>query len=143
MAQVQGHITDPESSDPVVGVEFNPDRNVAELYIDEGATQTEVSLTREQLRQLAGMMSRVESQMEWHAATWIYASGNLASDTHHLMRKGEHDKRGKTLCGQEPHRYPVYNNEWRLAPVIGEPWRTGSVCKRCLTIYDKRKSERN
>lgn len=143
MTLLAGHISveQAESSDPTLGVEFEPEHNQAVVYIDEGAGMTEVALTYQQIRQFSCMVASVISEMEWHNARWISAHGLYSTSIWHLQEKGHHDKYSKAVCGQKPpERYPS-ECRWDLAPVIREPWRDSSMCKRCLAIYDKRMTQ--
>lgn len=131
---VAGHLENPDMADSCIGVEFDP-INGAIAYINE----EEISLTYKQVRELANMVSRVQRQMEWDQAQWIYAHHSSGSK-HHLMAKGAHGEREKTLCGAVPPSWGDYTSTWDISPVLEAPWRTDSMCKRCLAIYDKRET---
>ncbi len=146
MTLLAGHITpeEAETSDPTLGVEFEPEHNQVVVYIDEGHSQTEVSLTYRQVCQLQGMVAQARSAMEWHNATWVSASERYKVPCiEHLMKKGEHDPKGKTLCGRVPSEFDLLIGGWQLYPIRGEPSRTlrdkftGGTCKQCLKRYDK------
>ncbi len=134
---VAGHVDDPDVMDSCIGIEFEPENNRAVAYINE----EEIGLTYEQVKQLEGDAARVISQMEWHNAAWVYARIPYGTSTaaYHLMRKGEHGKDKRPLCGAQVPEFLPGEHRWDLAPVLGKPWRTGSTCKRCQAIYDKRK----
>jgi hypothetical protein len=140
---VAGHNVNPEMHESTVGVVFDqkPDGTpCGVLYIDEGVEQTELSLSRDELYALVRLCHAAISAIEWDSAWWIYARGPLSTDKYHLMRKGQHDEKGKPLCGKGVSSY--YPHTWKLSPVINEPWRTSNVCKLCLTAYDKAMEEK-
>jgi hypothetical protein len=105
------------------------------LYVNDGVEQTEVYLSRDELRVLAQHCYAAMNYIDWENAWWIYAKGPLSSDKYHLMRKGKHDEKGKPLCGKSVSSY--YPHTWELSPVINEPRRTDSMCKLCLAAYDR------
>ncbi len=138
MTLLAGYITaeEAETSDPTLGIEFEPENNRAVVYIDEGTGDTEVALTYEQVTQFSRMVSQVESQMEWHMASWVYAYSFGSNSIRHLMKKGEHGEFAKALCGRKPTQ-ETFLEKWQLAPVLKEPWHGAGMCKRCLAKYDK------
>lgn len=136
--EVAGHVSNSETMDSCIGIEFDATCNQAVAYINE----EEITLSCNQVWQLECLCAQVRNQMHWHDATWVYASRGSYSDTNHLMKKGEHDPRGKTLCGKSPSSV----NGWTLTPVLGLVLRTqrstykggsGGICQRCLASYDK------
>lgn len=139
MTLIAGYITkeEAETDQPTIGIEFDAESNQVVLYFDEGQGSNDFPLTYEQVQQLRAEVAQVQGEMEWHMAAWVYAHA-VASNTYHLMKKGEHSKTGECLCGQKPRYYASiqYTSEWDLVPVIHEPRRT-STCKKCLAIYEK------
>jgi hypothetical protein len=129
---VAGHVDDVESMDSCIGIEFDP-INGAVAYINE----EEIGLTYKQVKQLEYMVSQIVMKMEWAQATWVYAHYSTMKK-YHLMEKGTHGEREKTLCGTLPPTWGTYTSTWNLSPVLEAPWRTSSMCKRCLAIYDKK-----
>ena len=128
---VAGHLDDVDAADSCIGIEFDP-INGAIAYINE----EEISLTYRQVKQLEHMASQAVRQMEWSQATWFYAHYSTTTK-YHLMEKGKHGKQEKTLCGAVPPSWGDYKSKWDLSPVLEAPWRTDSMCKRCLATYDK------
>ena len=140
---VAGHVDDPDLMDSLIGIEFEPENNRAVAYINE----EEIILTCTQVWLLERMCSQVVSQMHWHEAEWVTAREGTSKSTEHLMKKGEHDRMGKTLCGRLPSHFSTIIGGWNLAPVLGEPSRRArnkfmsGMCQRCLAVYDKRVKE--
>lgn len=142
---VQGHVSveAAESAEPVIGVEFEPEHNRAVAFIDEGAGTTEIALSYDDLWHLRHQIGQVISEWEWHDAQWVSASEDLSSSTSHIMKKGEHDRMGKTLCGKGPSAFAKIIGGWKLAPIRKEPSRTkltkyvAGTCQRCLAKYDR------
>ena len=134
---VAGYNVDAESGDPIVGIEIEGDK--ACLYIDEGHSQTEIKLSRNELTALISQSSDAIDRLDWDNAEWLYAKGLISTDKYHLVRKGEHDPQGKVLCGKLP---PCWfgkdsdRRDWDFSPVLGDPIGS-SVCKSCSAKWQK------
>ncbi len=149
---VAGYNVDPESSDPVVGIELNQNGK-ADLYIDEGQGDVEISLDYNEVCELLLRLRQIRTQMEWDRASWVLAYTQFSQKTH-VMRKEDAQKLRnqesrlstircpdepeddvRPLCGQKPPEY----FHWSLTPISGEPH--SDCCKRCLSMYASVKRE--
>jgi hypothetical protein len=120
---IAGYNVDPESSDPVIGVEFLNGKAI--LYFDEGQGSTDFSLSYNEVGTLLGQLHEVHDQVIWAMATHVYAYGY--NTAWHLTTKEE---MAVTLCNRETGEVL-----WKRDPVVGEPGN--ECCKKCLRVYKK------
>lgn len=147
---IAGYNVDPESGDPVVGIEMNPytsndhiidseGRPTACLYINE----EEMRLTYEDVCAIQHQAGQVRSQMEWAMSVWAYASDRPWTQKTHIIR-WPNKKDAKSFCGCEPHQFgPEITGkygprQWDLNPLFQPIVECPSwLCKKCHAAYRK------
>ncbi len=75
-AQLAGHIDNPDSSLPTLGVEFEPETASIVVYIDEDGSLSEAKLTYEQVQQFAAMVASAQGDMERFNESLKQVEGN-------------------------------------------------------------------